>query len=506
MTSDKARTIRDIGSTFATAHAQGRGAVVFVRCDGPATREDASASLTGLESSVTFCPVHLVGLGDRAPLDVFREACSGARKPIVLVRSIDDDAVRRLDEERDAFDRARASAIFLVTPAEARLFGRLCPRFWEARDRFVAWPTDPTDATQKDTGGKERQATRISDRIDAADAMPEGPDRAEALFRAARDAFNAGHADRAERGLVSAIDALKRYNMQQRVAECYDMLGASCERRNDIPAAEAWYEQSLALWQESNDTMGLATAYGHLGSVRFRRDDVEGALRYLSQALKQEELIGDPRRLCDATRRMGMVREREGSHTDAATMFHRALALAEQVNDQGRLSRCYHHLARVKERVGLPDDALDLYKKSYDIKLALGDEMGMAATLHQIGNVHFQRAEYEQAIDVYRQALAREAHAGDIRGKAATLVQLGLVLEQRFDYAEGFRQLLRARPLLRKLRSAIVEEVNTHIRRCRGMLTEDRAREIETEVERGERQDDAPQQKAPKKESTLHQV
>jgi tetratricopeptide (TPR) repeat protein len=433
------------------------------------------------------------------------EAAQASERTIVLVRHTDEDAARLLASERDRFDAAPIRAVFLVTARDVRMFGQLCPAFWEKRDRYAAWPVSTVDRVENESQAERaRMTARATMRMQQAARLPPGRDRALSMFKAARDAFHSAVPEEAESELFSVIEPLKQHGLHTEIGEAYEMLGVLTERRGDWRHAEDWYEQALEVHRAAGNTRGVASTSGQLGSLRFRQDDVDGALRYLNQALQYEEQNGDHRRLSDALRRVGMVREREGALRDASTLFQRALDEAGKVDDEPRMARCYHHIGRMKERMGLLDDAIALYTKSYHIKVAMGDDAGLGATLHQMGNTYFHKAEYDQAIACYRQALGREHRIGDVRGMSSTLVQLGLLLEQRCEYEEAFRTLLRAIPTLRRMRSGVLPEVESHAKRCRSMVPDHIAIEIEKEVTAGARAAVRAEQELAEKETLPH--
>lgn len=459
------RVVKELGGIIVRAFRERRSAVTFLRCDDPVGAADAEAALTSFRSAVEWAPVDLTG--DPRPVDALAAASQSPRPTIVLVTAIDEGTIDALSGARDAYDRAQVRAVFLVTSRLARAFGRRCPAFWESRDAYLAWPEVP--------GARERRtdadpAELAHDRVAAAERQAATPERAVALFAAARDAYLTGADEDAERGLLKALEPLRQHLLVTQIAEAFEILGVLAEKRSDWQGAEGWYEQSLTQWRALDDARGMGSVLGRLGSLRFRLDDVEGANRLLNQAMTYEDRTGDARRKCDALRRLAMVREREGALKDASTLFQRALDLVEPLDDAQRIAHCLHHLGRMKERLGLLDEAFSLYERSYKAKLPLGDDAGLATSLHQMGNVHFQKSEYDQAIRCYRQALGREHRCGDERGMASTLVQLGLLLEQRFDYEEALRCMLRAVPLLRRLRSGALTEVDAHIKRCKGMI------------------------------------
>ena len=480
MDDERKRIVKELGASVVRAFREKRSAVTFVRCDDPLIAADATRTLTAVGSTVAWAPLELVGEPD--PVEALSAAGSGPRPTIVLVTAIDEPAIDALSHQRDAYDRATVRGVFLVSSRQARAFGRRCPAFWDTRDAYVAWPDVPHAARK----AAEVDPKEIAhDRVAAAEQLASTPERATALFQAARGAFYTGADDDAERGFLKALEPMKAHHMLPQIAETYELLGVLAEKRSDWRGAEGWYDQSLTQWKAMDDARGLGNLLGRIGSLRFRLDDVDGASRYLNQALKQDELVGDSRRLCDSLRRLAMVREREGAVKDASTLFQRALDLVEPLDDTIRIAHCVHHLGRMKERLGLLDDAFALYERSYKYKLLAGDEPGMATSLHQMGNIHFLKAEYDQAVVCYRQALGREHRCGDERGMASTLVQLGLLLEQRFDYEEALRCLLRSVPLLRRLRSGALAEVDAHIKRCRGMIPANVIEFIEDDVSKG---------------------
>jgi len=481
--SEKDIAIQQIAGAIIEAIKGRKSAVVFVRCPDPTSLADAEATLSAFSSHIRWVSARLTVGNTMNRLTNLKDEDP---RTVVVVHPVKEDALRILNEERSVFNASRMRAVFLLTSGDVRNYARLFPKFWNDRECFAAWPSfmeaDENEPGSPTESYESRVSRGLDQRVETALNLPPGFERGKAVFTACRDAFHSGNPGPASKHMVEAIAELREEGKASELAEAFEILGSVAETRNDLDRAYDWFNEALRFWQQSGSPEGMAGIYARVGALAYRLDDIETASRNLEQAVEIEETLGNSIRLCDVYRHMGMIREREDALTDAERFYNRAEKLAEEIGDDIRLAKTLHHLARLQERYERWSEARDIYNRALTLKEKHQDRPGMAATYHQLGNIYYRRAEHDQSMSHYEKAITLEEELGDEQGLAASLMQLAHVAEERFQHHIAYKALFKARPLLRKLHSPLISELEKRITRVAKLMTMREIRGIEDDI------------------------
>jgi tetratricopeptide (TPR) repeat protein len=82
---------------------------------------------------------------------------------------------------------------------------------------------------------------------------------------------------------------------QAGIATSLNNLGAVAWRQGDYAAAQAWHEESLALFRALGDPMGTAMTLVNLGVIATLRNDVATAQARFAESLDRAQAIGSQR-------------------------------------------------------------------------------------------------------------------------------------------------------------------------------------------------------------------
>jgi len=480
--SEKDNAIQQIAGAIIESIKSRKSAVVFVRCPDPTSLADAEQTLSAFNSHIRWISARLTAGNTMNRLNNLKNEDP---RTVVLVHPVEEAALRALNDERSQYDAARIRSVFLLTSGDVRQYARTFSNFWNNRDCFAAWPAfmDTKENAEDPTESYENRASRgIVQRVEAALNLPAGYERGKAVFTACRDAFYSGNPIPASQHMVEAISDLREEGKASELAEAFEILGSVAETRNDLERAYDWFNEAMRFWQQSGAPEGMAGIYARVGALAYRLDDIDTASRNLEQAVEIEETLGNSMRLCDVYRHMGMIREREDALTDAERFYNRAEKLADEIGDDIRMAKTLHHQARLQERYERWSEARDIYNRALTLKEKHQDRAGMAATYHQLGNIYYRRAEHDQSMSHYEKAIALEQELGDEQGLAASLMQLAHVAEERFQHHIAYGALYKARPILRKLHSPLVSELEKRIARVAKLMTMREIRGIEDDI------------------------
>lgn len=126
------------------------------------------------------------------------------------------------------------------------------------------------------------------------------------------------------------------------------------------------YEESLRLWQKSDDAAGAARALYNIAFVYSALGDDTNAFVYFAQALSQYQRNGDHLGAAKTLVGTGRLHNRRGELQPAVKFFEEALAAYEGLENHLGQARVLVDLADAHRRMGEHEEAFRLYRQALD--------------------------------------------------------------------------------------------------------------------------------------------
>jgi tetratricopeptide (TPR) repeat protein len=208
-----------------------------------------------------------------------------------------------------------------------------------------------------------------------------------------------------ERALRAAPDAPVSLR-----AEAYYGGGALAIRQRDYAAADAFEEQSLALWRALGDSTGIARSLTWLAEVALRRGDLTRASTLLAESLALWRVLDNKVGLAGSVNLAGLVARDSGDYGHAWVRFEEALALWRELHRPLGIAGVLSNLGHLALRQGDAARAAELFGESLDLSWELGASWTIAHGLEGLAGVAAERGDFDQAARLWGAAEAlREA-------------------------------------------------------------------------------------------------
>lgn len=182
-----------------------------------------------------------------------------------------------------------------------------------------------------------------------------------------------------------------------------------------------------------------------LGALATTQGDYQAAERFLEQSLSIYEELGDDLGIAASLNAMAVSARDRGDYAAAHSNFERSLACWRMLPDRLAMARCLHNLANVVKARGDYPRALWALREATDIFEELGDRSGAAWSINQQGDIARAQGDVVAARGLYQRALTAFREAGDPWGSARSLTDLAYIdCEQGNHVAahEGCREAL----------------------------------------------------------------
>ena len=190
--------------------------------------------------------------------------------------------------------------------------------------------------------------------------------------------------------------------------------GNLASEQADYPAAEAWYEEALALGRRTGERVIVAVCLSNLGRVAMHREDYGRA-----QALHEESLVlrradGDKGGIAYTVQCQAIVAQHLRDYALARRLHAECLALwGEMGNDGGRMW-ALGNLAAILSEEGEEEEAARLYAEALDLCRALHDQHSLYNLLGSFAALAARRGGFTKAAALAgaSEALRRRTGAG----------------------------------------------------------------------------------------------
>lgn len=254
-------------------------------------------------------------------------------------------------------------------------------------------------------------------------------------------------------------------------------LGAIYNSLGKYQNAELYYKESLKLWKQLDDKIGLIDVNSGLANIQNNLANYNDALTYynnaiiearaikdikkenqvkiniatmylnmadfknafltLEETIKELELINDLHLLTSCYINLGIVFAAQNNSEKALENYTKALKICSQTNDKNNTALAYNNIGDIflaKKKLSI---ALQNLLKASEIYEALGDLKNLAHTYHNLGNMFTEKNELKNAIYYHEKALALREKIYDKRGMALSYISISNIFFAKKDYSKS---------------------------------------------------------------------
>lgn len=281
------------------------------------------------------------------------------------------------------------------------------------------------------------------------------PARAKALYGGSALAFYQGEYGRAVALSQESLAVYRQLGDRLGVALSLNILGGVTRNQGDHARATALFEESLALSRQSDHKWALAETLNALGIVARRQGDYGRATALGEESLVLWRDLGDKRGLAASLSHLGIVARYQGNYERARTLHEEGLALRRELGDKADLATSLGSLGTVAMNLGDYERAGELFEESLTLCRELGNKIGTAAALGNLGVLAHRQGDDHRAAGVLQESLALWRELGDRQAVATALTVLGMVAHALGDYERAAALYRESLVLYRELKDKL---------------------------------------------------
>jgi len=182
------------------------------------------------------------------------------------------------------------------------------------------------------------------------------------------------------------------------------VLGKLAMWQGEFDVANAELQESLNLWRDLGDELGMAYALGGLGHTARGRGDYEASRYFLQESAILRRKIGHLPGLSSSLHGLGAVAFHDGQYDDALALLDESVAIARDTDHKWILVHALNHLGLVTLHLGDLLRAAETYREMLAISSELGDRSNTTRALVGLAKVETARERPAEAATLFAAA------------------------------------------------------------------------------------------------------
>jgi tetratricopeptide (TPR) repeat protein len=204
--------------------------------------------------------------------------------------------------------------------------------------------------------------------------------------------------------------------------------GSLAWRQADYGVAQAFFEESLALYQEAGDQEGMAYSFVYLGNVAYFQGNIAAAKELHEKSMTISMEMGRTRVAAASLCGLGDVALNQGNYSSARALYEESLDIFREVGDRTATGLLLCLLGDVARFEGDPASARSRLDEALTVQREIGNQWGIAVAFSALGLLACEQGDYASARTFLKKSLPVLRGNGDRRTIADTMGSLADVM------------------------------------------------------------------------------
>lgn len=206
--------------------------------------------------------------------------------------------------------------------------------------------------------------------------------------------------------LDQSIPILEQHEAWEDLGWAYDCLADIDFYRGNYTAAQPYYEKSLALFRQANNTAAIAHALTKLGHIlSAEKGHYAGAVELYQESLAIYQQINDKFGQAKCIINLGSVAQLEKAYGKAREFYEEGIRLCREIDNRHALAIALNNLGTIAAEEQNYAQSEALLQEGLDIKREIGDRYSIVHSLKHLGDMATQMGRYRRAKTFFDEAL-----------------------------------------------------------------------------------------------------
>lgn len=235
-----------------------------------------------------------------------------------------------------------------------------------------------------------------------------------------------------------------KHNAKNYLAECYKNIGNIYNGKDNFQKATDYYQQSIKIYREIGDSLGVAKNYNNLGALFRNRGNFKLSLEYYQKSLDLRKLKNDRFGIGITYNNIGNIHYYQGKYDLAKEYYFKSLEIRKEFKDEMGMAGCFNNIGSIFIFEEDYSTGIDYFKKALTIYNKFEDRLGIGNTYKNIGNAYYKLGEYPLALDYFFSSLKIDKQLKDRLGIAASYAEIAKLYNALKNYSQAKTYALKA--------------------------------------------------------------
>lgn len=231
-----------------------------------------------------------------------------------------------------------------------------------------------------------------------------------------------------------SMNMFKEINDSVGVSDTYINLGILYRILSEFDKSFAWLEEARQIKYQLKDTTSIIRCLISLGNGHYALGEYNDALKYYEETLVLNEHLNNPAYAVSLLNNIGTLYEIQNKYNQALQNYSRALVICDSLNFATEKALVLKNMGLIYIQIGKNKKALDVLFQALYIRDSLKLQLAKASTLNIIGKVYETEKNPQRANELYIQSLKIDQEMGNMDGVATTLIFIGENLRKKGEY------------------------------------------------------------------------
>jgi len=146
-----------------------------------------------------------------------------------------------------------------------------------------------------------------------------------------------------------ALTLAHNNNLQRQTARAKNLIGIIKEEDGDYNGALDLYMQSLSIYKQIADTVGIGHTLSNIGGVYYYLSNYSKAREYFQKGLTLRKKLGDKSDIAGSLNNLGIIYYEQENYPMALEYYDRSLRIRQEIGDKGAISSSFNNIGTVYE-------------------------------------------------------------------------------------------------------------------------------------------------------------
>ena len=235
---------------------------------------------------------------------------------------------------------------------------------------------------------------------------------------------------------IEEIKSFKKYK-----AHLKNNLGIVYKNIGDIPKSLEYYHECLKIFENLNDSIGIANILHNIGKIYVLQGYIEIALDYYQKSLKIREIISDIHGISASLNNIGSVYYYLKDYDNAIEFYKKSIFIKEKINDKVGIAASLGNIGEIYTKKDDYVNALKYCEKSLNIQESIPDKQGIAISSNMIGKIYKKKKDFNKANFYFQKSLLKAKEIGYPEIIKETAIELDTIYRRKSDYKSAIKYL-----------------------------------------------------------------